>query len=248
LLLSLGCICVSLIGCSASEGSKGDVASQNSTEGSPLHSKTGKDSASSSTPSPNPNGVAVSEKQGTDAAPPSETTKAASPVVSEVVQKKSPALPNPLAGGDDGPVRLLVPNKTFQKRGDLIRLSYDDIDLIKILNLKVPDPKVMDLLPEWLKKLDGQKVEMRGFMYPSFQQEDIDRFVFCRDTGACCFGPNPVVYYLINVRMKSGVTTHYIENRPFDVTGTFRIRPGIISETGLVYELYHLEEAVVRER
>lgn len=182
--------------------------------------------------------------------PDTPTSTEPSPELNPVaaVTRNSPAKPNPLAGGDDGPVRLLIPEKTFKKQGDVIRLSYDDFDLIKVLNLKVPEPNVMELLPDWLKQLDGQKVQIRGFMYPSFLQDDLDRFVFCRDTGACCFGPNPVIYYLINVRMKKGTTTHYIENRPFDVTGTFRIKPGIIKETGLVYELYHLEDAVVRER
>lgn len=164
------------------------------------------------------------------------------------LRMRATATPNPLAGGDDGPVRLLVPDKTFQKKGDALVVSYDDLDLIKVLNLKVPTPNVMELLPQWLKNLDGAKVRIRGFMYPAFQEEGLDRFVFCRDTGACCFGPNPVIYYLIDVRMLQGKTTNYIQNRPFDVTGTLRIKPGIIPETGLVYELYHLEDAVVSER
>lgn len=164
------------------------------------------------------------------------------------LRMQSKAVPNPLAGGDDGPVRLLIPEKTFLKKGNALVVTYDDLDLIKVLNLKVPEPNVLDLLPDWLKKLDGEKIQIRGFMYPTFQEEGLDRFVFCRDTGACCFGPNPVIYYLIDVRMREGMTTHYIQNRPFDVTGTLRIKPGIIQETGLVYELYHLEDAVVRER
>ncbi|MCA9094741.1 MAG: DUF3299 domain-containing protein [Planctomycetaceae bacterium] len=165
-----------------------------------------------------------------------------------LLKRNTKAVANPLAGGDDGPVRLLVPDKTFQKKGDALIVSYDDLDLIKVLNLKVPEPNVMELLPDWLKKLNGEKVQIRGFMYPTFQEEGLERFVFCRDTGACCFGPNPVIYYLIDVHMQEGKTTHYIQNRPFDVTGTLRIKPGIIPETGLVYELYHLEDAVVRER
>jgi len=189
--------------------------------------------------------------EGTEAKPGEKGTEAEEPVegsTAALLKRNTKAVANPLAGGDDGPVRLLVPDKTFQKKGDALIVSYDDLDLIKVLNLKVPEPNVMELLPDWLKKLNGEKVQIRGFMYPTFQEEGLERFVFCRDTGACCFGPNPVIYYLIDVHLQEGKTTHYIQNRPFDVTGTLRIKPGIIPETGLVYELYHLEDAVVRER
>ncbi len=196
----------------------------------------------------------IETKPGTEAEPgktpdgETETKAEETPGGVAALRMQSPSVPNPLAGGDDGPVRLLVPNKTFSKNKDALIVSYDDLDLIKVLNLKVPEANVMDLLPDWLKKLNGQKVQIRGFMYPAFQEEGLDRFVFCRDTGACCFGPNPVIYYLIDVRMQKGATTNYIQNRPFDVTGTLRIKPGIIPETGQVYELYHLEDATVRER
>ncbi|MFO1019641.1 MAG: DUF3299 domain-containing protein [Planctomycetales bacterium] len=146
---------------------------------------------------------------------------------------------------EDNEVRLLVKEKTFKNEGKVLRVSYDDIDLIKVLNLKKPTPNVMDLMPGWLKSLEGKRVRMRGFMYPPYQQEGIDHFVFCRDTGACCFGPNPIVYYMIDVRMKPGTTTDYIENRPFDVEGTFRIKTAVLEGTGEVYELYHLEQASV---
>lgn len=202
------------------------------------------------TPQPKPAEQHPADPQPTDPKPkPAETQEVPDDgTTTASLRKKSPALPNPLAGGDDGPVRLLVKEKTFKKKGDVTLVSYDDLDLIKVLNLKVPEPNVMELMPDWLKNLNGQKVQIRGFMYPAFQQEGLERFVFCRDTGACCFGPNPVIYYLINVQLKPGTTTHYIENRPFDVTGTLRIKPAIIPETGLVYELYHLDDAVVRER
>ncbi len=43
--------------------------------------------------------------------------------------------------------------------------------------------------------------------------------------------------------MRKGVTTNYIQNRPFDVVGTFRIQPE--ASKGQLIQLYVIEDAVV---
>lgn len=147
---------------------------------------------------------------------------------------------------------VLVKQKDFKKdpATDALRVTYDDLDLLKVLNMKQATAEAPKLMPEWMKNLDGKRVRIRGFMHPQsvFQEAGIARFVFCRDTGVCCFGPNPTIYYLIEVTMKKGTTTRYIDNHPFDVVGTFRIQLSQIKETGEIFQLYHINDADVIER
>jgi hypothetical protein len=156
-----------------------------------------------------------------------------------------PASPNaqPLPGGP----RLLVPERTFRTEGrpPALRVNYDDLDLLKVLNMGDPlPPDVVDHFPKWLRDLDGKTVRLRGFMYPSFEEE-LSRFILTRDTGACCFGPNPKVYYLVPVKLKEGTTARYVESRPIDVTGTFHISP--IPADGTWVQMYKITDAAVAQ-
>lgn len=144
-----------------------------------------------------------------------------------------------------GGIQLLVPHREFKVEGpqNALRVSYDDLDLLKVLNMEpVPEDAVAHF-PSWLKALDGQRLRVRGFMYPTFQATGIDQFVLARDNQICCFGRNPKVYDLVSVQMRDGVTTDYIQNRPFDVVGTFRI--DLVAEGGKPMGLYWLEDSIV---
>jgi len=139
-------------------------------------------------------------------------------------------------------IKVLVTEKDFSVVGpeDALRVTFDDIDLEKVLDLKSVPKEAPQFFPQWLKALDGKRVRMRGYMFPPFQEEGLRAFVLTRDTSACCFGPNPKVCYLIDTVMRKGQTTDYIENRPFDVIGVLhvgdRVEPG---------KLYTLDDAVV---
>jgi len=145
-------------------------------------------------------------------------------------------------------VQLLVPQKDFRVEGpeDAIRVTYDDIDLLKVLNMEPVTPTATTLMPPWLKSLDGKKIRIRGFMYPAFEQTGLTRFALARDNQICCFGKDPKIYDLFPVKLREGKTTHYIENRPFDVVGVFRIRP--YDEDGKLLQLYRIEDAIVIEK
>ncbi len=125
-------------------------------------------------------------------------------------------------------------------------MSYDDLDLLKILNMDPVPPDAVEHFPEWLKALDNKRIRIRGFMYPPFESTGIRAFVLARDNQICCFGRNPKVYDLIAVRLRDGVTTDYIQNRPFDVVGRFHIAP--VVEDGKLYELYRIDEAIIIDR
>ncbi len=141
-------------------------------------------------------------------------------------------------------VQLLVPNKTFRPEGDgALRVSYDDLDLLKVLNMDPVTADAATYLPAWLKALDGRRIRIRGFMYPTFQQTGVRSFGLARDNQICCFGRNPKIYDVFDVVLHEGTATNYIPNRPFDVVGVFHIHPDV--EDGKLFRLYEMDDAAV---
>jgi hypothetical protein len=137
-------------------------------------------------------------------------------------------------------------SRSFKVEGpdQAIRVSFDDVDLLKVLNLDPVPADAPERLPKWLKALDGKRIRVRGFMFPPFQDTDIRGFVLARDNQICCFGRTPKEYDLIDTFMRKGVTTHYIQGRPFDVVGVFHIKTNIEKYTAM----YELEDAIVIEK
>jgi hypothetical protein len=145
--------------------------------------------------------------------------------------------------------KLLIPEKSFQREGDSLRVSYDDIDLLKVLNMEPVVPNAPDLFPQWLKDLDGQRIRLRGYMRPGELSEDLPFFVLARDTQACCFGPNTKAYDIIPVLMREGVTTDYIHLRPFDITGVFHVNVEMdLDDPNKVEFLYYIDDALLIEK
>lgn len=152
-------------------------------------------------------------------------------------------------------IKLLVKERDFFKepKTDAWRVTYNDLDLLKVLNMEPVPLNAQDYLPEWLTALDGKKVILRGWMFPPLQTDGLKGFIFVRDNQVCCFGPNAKAYDKLTVRLKKGNTTSYIQGRPFDVIGTFKLDAWIEDErdmrTGKFIEklgmLYHIEDAVV---
>lgn len=192
--------------------------------------------------------------EGVDPASPPEADAIASATTTPS-DPQQPAVPgDPAAQAtDDKPaeprkVKVLVKSREFKEEGPegAIRISFDDFDLLKVLNMDPVTANAAELMPKWLKDLDGKRVRVRGFMYPPFEETNLPFFVLARDNQICCFGRNPKIYDLVEVFMRKGVTTDYIQNRPFDVVGIFRINPA--AEEGLLYQLYQLEDATVIEQ
>lgn len=152
-------------------------------------------------------------------------------------------------------IKLLIKERDFFKESktDALRVTYNDLDLLKVLNMEPVPLNAQDYLPGWLVALDGKKVILRGWMFPPLRTDGLKGFIFVRDNQVCCFGPNAKAYDKLTVRLKKGKTTSYIQGRPFDVIGTFKLDPWIEDErdmrTGKFIEklgmLYHIEDAVV---
>ena len=141
--------------------------------------------------------------------------------------------------------KVLIPKRSFQSEGPdgAVRVTYDDLDLLKVLNMDPVTPEAPKLMPAWLKGLNGKRIRIRGFMSPAFQQRGITSFLMGRDNKACCFPGRAKVYDLFPVKLRKGVTTNYIQGRPFDVVGIFYVKPWI--EDGQVFQVYEIADAVV---
>lgn len=147
-------------------------------------------------------------------------------------------------------IKLLVAEKRFRRvdPDDSFRVSYDDIDLLKILNMDPVPTDAEKHFPEWLSGLNGKRIRIRGFMIPMFIPDGITRFQLARDTQLCCFGRDPLPYDIIPVNLRTGVTTHYIHLRAFDVVGVFHIQNTIDEFDGSLRYVYKIDDAIIIER
>ncbi len=102
--------------------------------------------------------------------------------------------------------------------GRLRDISFDDVKL----PLEKGDPFTPEVLPAAVKALERQRVRIRGYILPSFQQRGITQFVLVRDNMECCFGPGALLHDCVVVRMLPGRSTDF-SIRPVAVSGTFRI-------------------------
>ncbi|MCH7685582.1 MAG: hypothetical protein IH899_02690 [Planctomycetes bacterium] len=145
-------------------------------------------------------------------------------------------------------IKILVPEKKFRVVGPekAIRVSYDDINLLKVINMEPVTLDAPEHMPDWLKGLNGKRIRIRGFMSPTFEQTGLKVFLMGRDNQACCFPGRAKIYDLFPVRLRQGKTTDFIDNRPFDIVGIFSIKPWVEDDT--LYQLYQLDDAVVIEK
>ena len=210
-----------------------------------------------------PQGNSIGPADSTSDSPSSPTTPdatAANPAPADASGNPSPLVTSSqsgLSGPADRPaientasaqpraIQLLIPSKRFRKErpSNALRVSYDDIDLLKVLNMEPVPADAVSHFPDWLRQLDGQVVRIRGYMYPTFEATGLTSFTLARDNGICCFVRQPKIYDIISVSLAPGEVSDYIANRPFDVEGVFRIDPGA-DQTDLS-RLYRIEQAKV---
>jgi hypothetical protein len=111
------------------------------------------------------------------------------------------------------------------------RLSYADLQ---------PDPDVQgQAFPPDVDQLDGQRVFIKGFVFPGKQTTGIKTFVLCRDNGDCCFGGQPKLTDRIQVTLKGPLALNY-STRMLRLAGTFHVEPRSAVD-GLGGVLYHLD-------
>ncbi len=167
------------------------------------------------------------------------------PSAAEALASLSPLDPTKLPPSE---LQLLIPEKTFKTEGPdgAIRVSFDDIDLLKVLNVNPVPLDIEHHLPAWLSGLNGKRVVIRGWMYPPDQETELSHFIFVKDNQICCFGRTAMIYDKFRVRLREGVTTDYILGRPFDLVGEMTVKSRIVN--GELFWLYMLNDAVVIDK
>jgi hypothetical protein len=115
---------------------------------------------------------------------------------------------------------------------------------ISFTQLRATDRDSIDP-PDTALPLEGKKVFIKGFMYPSSQMDGITTFLLAGDSGTCCFGGNPTITDRIQVTLDNPRGVSY-SARQFKVAGVFHVQPlkDAINAPGAV--LYHLEGATIR--
>ncbi len=60
-----------------------------------------------------------------------------------------------------------------------------------------------------VRALDGKKIFLKGYMYPTRQTKNIESFVLVKDNLECCFGGQPKQSDMILVKMQKGKTVEF---------------------------------------
>lgn len=143
------------------------------------------------------------------------------------------------AGEDDGNQAQAAALPSQGAPGRVLDRSFDDVKF----EMEKGDPFTPSLLPADVASLDGQRIRIRGYILPSFQQEGITQFVLVRDNMECCFGPGAALYDCIVVRMLPGKSTNF-SVRPVAVSGTFHVEE-LIGPDGRHLAIYSMDGEAV---
>ncbi|MSR60807.1 MAG: DUF3299 domain-containing protein [Planctomycetaceae bacterium] len=103
-------------------------------------------------------------------------------------------------------------------------------------------PKFVDRelkVTEGVEAIDGQRIFIKGYMYPTRQHTGLTEFVLLKDTGQCCFGGNPNVTDMIVVKFQDGMTVNHKEQTLVSVAGTFHAKT--VVKSGELTAIYSIE-------
>jgi hypothetical protein len=105
-------------------------------------------------------------------------------------------------------------------------------------------PDVMQQVPASVKKLDGQKVELAGFMLPVKMERGLaTEFLLLNTPLMCCFGITPPTNAWVIVKMPKGAKAQ--QDVPVVFRGRLRVRAQW--ESGYLASIYQLDgEAAVK--
>ena len=104
-----------------------------------------------------------------------------------------------------------------------------------------PDPQRPELpVPPSAIDLDGQRVFVKGYVYPDDRGKSLKQFVLIPDLGTCCFGGQPKLTDMIEVTLDDPLRTQY-SYRQHKVAGVLRVDTRIKPISGLEGVYYRLE-------
>jgi hypothetical protein len=101
------------------------------------------------------------------------------------------------------------------------------------------DAQVNAMIPESIRKLDGQRVFVEGFMVPvAYDKERLTEFILVRDMPGCCFGFPPNPHEWVKAVVKAPNIKADFDN-PVRVGGIFHVGPE--RDAGYLSAIYRLD-------
>lgn len=101
-----------------------------------------------------------------------------------------------------------------------------------------PDGKAKDQIPDYVRKLDAQKIAITGFMLPTkFKDGKVTEFLLMKDQSGCCFGAMPRINEWIIVKMGNGGIPPLMDV-PLTLVGQLKV--GEVFEEGYLSGIYQL--------
>ncbi len=118
---------------------------------------------------------------------------------------------------------------------DALEVTFDDVKF----EMEKGSEFKRTLLTDRVRELDGKRIRIRGYIYPTFKQKGIQQFVLVRDNMECCFGPGAALYDCVYVEMVGSNSIEYTV-RPIAAEGVFTVeeRKGF---DGKIVAIYHLD-------
>ncbi len=89
---------------------------------------------------------------------------------------------------------------------------------------KVKARKKQQVVPEFIRALDGRKVMVEGFMIPMLSEKyRVLSFILAQSQMTCCFGIAPKLNQWIDVTMEKGKSTEWKMDVPITIFGTLSV-------------------------
>ena len=113
--------------------------------------------------------------------------------------------------------------------------SFDDMKF----EMEPTEQFQKDMLTPEIEELFGNRIRIRGYIYPTLKKRGLKQFVLVRDNLECCFGPGAALYDCILVHMQPGKSTEY-SIYPVAVEGVLRFEE-FLDPDGKVRAIYRLD-------
>ena len=117
------------------------------------------------------------------------------------------------------------------------RISFRDLQPVSAAPHLPVSPKALDL--------DGEKVFIKGYLYPDGQQDNIKRFILIPDLGTCCFGGQPKLTDMVEVTLRDPLRT-FFAMRKRSLAGTLIVDTRLKPVSGLGGVYYRLDAEYLR--
>ncbi|MBX3167574.1 MAG: DUF3299 domain-containing protein [Candidatus Eremiobacteraeota bacterium] len=125
------------------------------------------------------------------------------------------------------------------------KTSYRPVTWKQLSSFACPVKAISLPLPSDVQALDGQRVQLSGYMVPlDMDGTRIQSFLLVRDQMLCCFGKMPALNEWVFVEFPKGGGLELQVDRPLQVSGHFRAREE--REKGVVMSLYRMQAEKVQ--